>query len=90
MVRNQLETAKDSTAELMFHWRKKNKIEEMKREGCRWNFGQGKRKVAICSRYNVTDLPGDEPRCYVECNCDFVIEAGENKKERRNMKRKNS
>lgn len=44
--------------------------------------------MAICSRYNVTDLPGDELRCYVECNCDFVIEASENKKETRNMKRK--
>lgn len=36
--------------------------------------------MAICSRYNVTDLPGDEPKCCVECNCDFVIEASENKK----------
>lgn len=72
-------------ADLVFLWRKKN-IKQIKGEGCSWNFGQGKCKVAICSRYNVTHLPRDEPRCYVECNCNFVIEAGENKKQRRKRK----
>lgn len=44
--------------------------------------------MAICSRYNVTDLPGDEPRCYVKCNCDFVTEAGKNKKKEKKEKKK--